>query len=417
MPRLLLTNNHLHDFAGSEMVTLELAEEFIARGWDVDIYTNLLDLPFSAEFDQLLASAGLHIFDDPQDFVSSQYDLIWIHHSVLPPSLIEELTEPAPRTRVVWHHMSALPNIEAALLPDIEAAIADRMSFVSPKTRDYLFDYGLPRERSFILPNPVPRSFLTSLEGEPRLDLRNLLIISNHPPQEVSEAADLLCAQGITVRRIGGGSPERVTPDTFDGVDAVLTIGKSVQYALCLGVPVYNYDHFGGNGWLVESNFEQERISNFSGRSTYRQISAEQIAEEVLGGLPQAREFALTRIDVHREAFGIVGHLDRLLAELETTPRKTTALSSAQALRWKTVSHLQRQNTRGLYWERNQRIALTAAVEELRATVESLEDENAGLRALRERLAVLEGSFSFRLGKAILSPLRFARRVVRSWSR
>ena len=399
------------------MVTLELAEEFLARKWDVEVYTHLLDLPISAEFERLSASASVRVFDDPEDFVPGQYDLVWIHHSVLPPSLIERLTEDSGRTRVVWHHMAALPNIEAALFPDIEAAIADRISSVSSRTRDLLIEYGLPDDRSFILPNPVPRTFLEPAKTRPGTDLQTILIISNHPPDELLEAAELIRLQGIAVRRIGGSTPERVTPDSFEGVDAVVTIGKSVQYALCLGIPVYNYDHFGGNGWIEETNFEQERISNFSGRSTFRQISAEQITEEVRSGFSQAREFAQARIDRHRDAFGVVGHLDQLLGSLEAdTGANTTSLSTAQALRWKTHLHLQRQNTRGLYWERNQRLALEAALEDLRARCRNLEEENTTLReqndALQERLLSLEHSRALRVGQAALRPLRWARRMI-----
>lgn len=379
MPRVLITNNHLQRYAGSEMVTLELVEEFVARGWDVSIYTHILESPIREEFDRLVSSGKVSFYDDEDP--ESDFDLIWIHHSVLPPAVIRALVHRSAKTRVVWHHMSALPGLEASMLPDVEMRIADLVSYVSPRTREYLSAYGLLPKHTYILPNPAPRQFMRPAAPSTEGPLKSVLLISNHPPGEVLDALPLLEAQGVEIRRVGGDVPSRVTPKTFAGVDAVITIGKSVQYALCLGLPAYVYDHFGGAGWLVESNFEDERITNFSGRATYRRISSEEIAAELLSGFDEARGFASDRLDEHQQAFGLRFHLDRMLDELDREEAGGESLEPEQAERWLTYADLQRENTRALHWERGQRLSQAECIEQLRERTSALEEELARIRS------------------------------------
>lgn len=66
------------------------------------------------------------------------------------------------------------------------------------------------------------------------------------------------------------------------GFDAVLTIGKTVQYSLSMGIPCYIYDHFGGEGWLTPETFDREAFYNFSGRSTKRFVGGDLITDELL---------------------------------------------------------------------------------------------------------------------------------------
>ena len=56
---------------------------------------------------------------------------------------------------------------------------------------------------------------------------------------------------------------ELVTPELIQKYDVVLTIGKTVQYALLGNKVVYCYDHFGGMGYLSLKNYEIARYHNF----------------------------------------------------------------------------------------------------------------------------------------------------------
>ena len=63
------------------------------------------------------------------------------------------------------------------------------------------------------------------------------------------------------------------------GVDAVVTIGHTVQKALSRGVPAFCYDHYGGPGYILPGNAEQAADDTFSGRGSSIRGGAE-IAED-----------------------------------------------------------------------------------------------------------------------------------------
>ena len=50
MNKILLTNHHLINYGGSELVTLDLATEFQQRGWNVTIATFRLGWGYRKNF-------------------------------------------------------------------------------------------------------------------------------------------------------------------------------------------------------------------------------------------------------------------------------------------------------------------------------------------------------------------------------
>jgi hypothetical protein len=97
--------------------------------------------------------------------------------------------------------------------------------------------------------------------------LKTVLLISNHPPQEAVEALDILEKYGVRVRLVGrNGYYRRVTPDLLARTSAIISIGKSVQYAIAQGIPAYVYDRYGGPGYLSAENYDKAEYYNFSGR-------------------------------------------------------------------------------------------------------------------------------------------------------
>lgn len=346
MPRILITTNHLREVRGSELVTLELAEEFLHRGWHVDVYTNLFLPPMADRFAALegIGTGTFRVADDPYEDFGLDYDLIWIQHSLLPPSVIRRLAERESRAAVVWHHMSASAEIELPVLADIEVELSDLGTYVSPRTLELQQRFGMTGP-SLIFANPVPRRFV-EFDGIVGDVVQRLAVISNHPPQEVLKAAALLAPRGVEVDVIGEATQVReITPELLGEYDAIVTIGKTVQYALCIGVPVYVYDHFGGDGWLTDENFAAESNENFSGRATRRQLDAEAIAAEIIGGYQSARRFAIERRPEHRDTFSVRRRIDAVLEHPWVADPAPKRLSEAQSLRWLALS----EQLRGMY--------------------------------------------------------------------
>ncbi|WP_439565214.1 hypothetical protein, partial [Microcella sp.] len=119
---------------------------------------------------------------------------------------------------------------------------------------------------------------------------------------------------------------------SLDGHDAVVTIGKTTQYALVMGVPVYSYDHFGGGGWITEQNLEREHYGNFAGRIERRVLTGEQIAAELSGGYAGARAFAQAYRPTACRRWSLTRQLEALLADERCRPRPRT-MSSEQVRR------------------------------------------------------------------------------------
>lgn len=398
MPRVLITNNQLHSYGGSEMVTLELAEEFLRRGWEVDVYTNFLDYPFRSEFDQLEPNSLLRFSDAEADFTECIYDLIWVNHSVLPPALITKLSMTDVLPPIIWHHMSSFVDLEAPILGEVEMTVTSRVSAVSEEAAANLSRFGIPRDQITLLHNPVPQQFLgTPAKTFPECP-RTILSISNHVPSELEDAFALLESQGIQVKRIGTLHPRRVTPEAFDHADAIVTIGKSTQYALSLGTPCFEYDVFGGCGWITGENFEDELATNFSGRTSRRKLSPESIVREFLTGYSAARAYSASSVEEHRIQFSLPRHLNAILQAIgfTTTPRR---LPSELAARWSTYAKLQRQYYRSVTSAHLERPGLLQAKVRAAELETELQKEQAVNLALRN-------SRSYRLGNALLRPLR-----------
>ena len=50
-----------------------------------------------------------------------------------------------------------------------------------------------------------------------------------------------------------------------------------------MGIPVYNYDIYGGSGYISLENIDKEEFYNFSGRSHCRKLNYDDIICEIIG--------------------------------------------------------------------------------------------------------------------------------------
>lgn len=290
--RVLITQGTLHRLSGSEVVTFELAEHFSREGAEVSVASHGFNSMWRERLGELPA---VELFGVSQDALRERFedappDVAWVHHSVIPPWLLD-----ATAGVTVFHHMSSFHPAEFPISGRIEFAIADTIAFPSREALD--FHASSPQfgrstaPRLEVFGNPAPDRFYIA-EPAASSSLRSVLIVSNHVPDEIRAAVTLLEQRGVSVRVFGenqaaGDAWTPVTEQDVGEANAIISIGKTVQYALVGGTPVYCYDYFGGPGWLSESNFDRARHFNFSGRG-FSQKTAEQIADEILGGYETA---------------------------------------------------------------------------------------------------------------------------------
>lgn len=314
-PRALFGNAAFDLVAGSELVILEAVEALIARGWDCDICAWYCNNPMK----RLAQEAGATIIEMPIDIPAFAYDLVWMQNRIEPVLDYAELPDEAPHTLFVFAHLD--PNWSFAQ-PGVlhEPLLGGRFLATSPRSEERLVSRGLARDRLMLFRNPAPAHFA----GQPKNEgLRSILIVSNHPPSEVRDAAMQLGERGIATSFWGVDGNvvgKRITPQTLSDADAVITIGKTVPYALRARRPVYVYDHFGGPGWLMPQNFIATRARNFSGLCCERKIDGAQIANEILNGFAQANHHAAVSLPLDPEDYALDIFVDRLLALQGSAP-------------------------------------------------------------------------------------------------
>jgi hypothetical protein len=285
--RVLVLTNHFRSFEGSELVALQTAQWFADQGDAVTLAANLVGPPVTEH------AGGVRITNGVLDEDISAYDLIWHQHDLLslfPMSTLERAARiAAPHVASVslspyepYEHVNGL--LARALSADVYAN--------SPETADDVVERNggvIARGDVRVFHNAAPSAFFDRKVSTPGEGLKSILFVSNHPPSEISECAERLAVSGVDVRRIGfRWESVLLQPEDIAAVDAVVSIGKSVSYAIASGKPVFVYDHFGGDGWLTRANFAQNLRYNFSGRPGRRKVDAETLIAEIVEGYAAA---------------------------------------------------------------------------------------------------------------------------------
>lgn len=289
----MITQPMIHGLNGSTLVALELAEYLKSQGAEVLVYTYVYDYPAKASY--IDKNINVSVASDNHKLSLFNFDYIWVHSQVLPVSIIKELGQELPDNMpcFIFNHMSPFDWLadERPYIPDLEERLSSKSIFVSTETQDKQMLYFRNTENFSLFRNPAPTSF-SELKYIPRKKLKDILIVSNHPPEELIKARNALNQLGIRVTLLGEGGEEYklVTPEVISKHDAVITIGKTVQYCLVAGVPVYIYDRFGGVGYLNRLNYKLAASHNFSGRESKKQ-NAEYLVRDILDRYSDAVEY------------------------------------------------------------------------------------------------------------------------------
>ena len=310
------------------MVTFELANFLVQAGAKVTVFTYTALNPAR----ELFRKAGIKVLT-PQDkhkFGLGDYDYIWVHSLTLPNSLLDDLKLPHDKyPAFVFLHMSALDTIpdEHPWIYGLEEKLSSLSLYISDGVLNSNKKYGLPKNIAYFR-NPAPVEFCEKRRTVLPKKISKLLIVSNHPPKELLEAKELLQKRGVVVENYGEGQEKYslITPAVLAKYDAVVTIGKTVQYCLVNNTPVYVYDWFGGPGWLDAKNYQSIKSFHFSGRFTSQKASST-IADELINGYADAVKFQTASLEEFTEDFSLEKVLDKLLILLK--PKKIGAIDSA----------------------------------------------------------------------------------------
>lgn len=309
--KILLTQNSLRHIAGSEVVTLELARYFQKQNAKVTIYTWVLEDSLKKEFDKYHIKITTNDYDP--DVISP--DLVWVHHQVLPMGLLENIRDHNITPRFYFYHMSAYDTLylEQPYIYNLEKKFATKSLFVSDEAMQFnIKKYGQVFTDPTVFPNFFPDQYLKHRKRTN--SLHKILVVSNHPPEEIKLAKKLLNQQGYEVSSLGyhESSYQIISPDLLKSYDAVITIGKTVQYCLAMDIPVYIYDKFGGCGYLNSANYEKAKFTNFSGRG-FSPKTPKQISTEIIEQFQDAKSFQTKNHKLFIKQFSLSSNISKVL--------------------------------------------------------------------------------------------------------
>ena len=145
--------------------------------------------------------------------------------------------------------------------------------------------------------------------------INRIAIVSNHQWQKGLKIPSI-------VNSVGAFNSRYVDVDFLLQYDVVITIGRTVQQCLCLGIPVYCYDHFGGPGYITLDNIDFNESLNFSGRQQVFGIkekkdhNPEKIFADIYNNYDTICKQQAELRRIARQRYNLSNNLDKVLKEI-----------------------------------------------------------------------------------------------------
>lgn len=310
--KVLITVSSINGFSGSELVAFNLAKYFKSVGAEVSIAALKVGQPLL----ELVTKEEIKVIDVNNELDDKNYDLIWAHHGAVLTTCIFD--RKAVAQKVIF---SSLGPSEVLERPPIYTNSLSLCLCNSFETRDSALKGKVNRDLLYVFPNSVEEDCFRITKTIKNDSIKKLAIISNHVCNDVFYAADLMRNSGIEVDIFGlGYRVTYVSPKLLEQYDAILTIGRTVQYALVLGIPVYCYDIFGGPGWITTGNVLNEEYYNFSGRGTPTSKTPETIKNEIISGYKNAVGQISSLKEYSKTKFVLKDNIEGVLKVLSNKP-------------------------------------------------------------------------------------------------
>lgn len=262
---IIVGNNTLATFAGSELWTYTLATELQRAGHSVTAFSPDLGAVASK-----LEAIGIRCTAD-LGTVSNEYDVIICSHHEITTALHHRLPH-VPIIAVVHGTSHRDPNT-GQILPEhpvIDFEVAQYVA-VSEEVETLLRD-------SYNIASIVVRNFFDlrrfSWTSDPVEHApRNILINCNYSrPQDpqVGVIREVAAHYGAQLRTIGANFQEVgwVVEDAITGSDVVVGMGRSVLEGFCMGKLALVHGRWGTGGVVTQQTYDVLKRTNFSGRNS-----------------------------------------------------------------------------------------------------------------------------------------------------
>lgn len=257
MKKILLTNFNIVNYSGSEIDTLTVANYFLEKGYEIDIFTLEKGMPLIGAVNKKINI----IVPNEKEKLKKEYDIIWAHHYPLLDYVLFSLK--IKSNYIFYISLSSFETYEA---PPIYSNELSLIGAISKEVKDKLISEGCNRDKIVVFPNFAPSSYFNT-EVNFNNKIKKVCIISNHIPSELLEFKKIAEKKNIVIDIYGMGyNFKYIDNEVLKDYDVVISIGKTVYYSLAIGIPVYCYDYFGGYGFINNSNVKKAYNYNFSGR-------------------------------------------------------------------------------------------------------------------------------------------------------
>ena len=132
----------------------------------------------------------------------SKLDYIWIHSQVLPLSIIRSLNKKLPKNiaKFIFLHMSGLDSVpdEKPYIYLLEEKLSSLSLFISDETKKKIVKLLNKNMNFSFFKNPAPVE-LCQTSYKINKKINKILVVSNHPPDELLEACKILSFQKISI--------------------------------------------------------------------------------------------------------------------------------------------------------------------------------------------------------------------------
>jgi len=268
--KILITNNTLAEYAGSELYVRDLALSLRNRGHRPVAYSQIL-----GRLSEELQGAGIPVIGDLKSLTIIP-DIIHGHHN------LETMTALLyfPDTPAICFCHGYVPWQEhPPVFPRIMRYLA-----VDRACLDRLYENGIPPSRIEVLLNFVDLDRFKPRKPQPRTP-QKALVFSNYANENnyLPILRDACERAGIQLDVAGRDSghpcyqPEALLPD----YDLVFAKGRAALEALAVGCAVITCDASGFGSMVTTGNFDTLRFLNFGFRTLTRPMDIEIILNEI----------------------------------------------------------------------------------------------------------------------------------------
>jgi hypothetical protein len=320
--KILITNLFIKEYTGSEINCLEISRCLKNMGHTPYVYTFYKENPLCAEFEK----NKIFVSDQYEDIINIEFDLIWNQHSQV---LNYLLFRRIKYKNILFSSLSPFEELEypSYYVNQLPLVLAN-----SKETKNKLVQLGVKPELINIFFNSVDLDYFKASKKESVSPIK-ALCISNHPPEELLNLK-VFTNNNFSIDFIGQNSGEYklVTPDVLNNYNLIISIGKTVQYAIALNIPIYCYDQFGGPGFITQNNCEIALNHNFSGRGFSKKTTSE-IYNELISVSPNIEELNL----LLSNKFNLKKNILEVLTKINHLSTPPIAIVDHQAAQFKKI--------------------------------------------------------------------------------